>query len=64
VRAEQTSRFAEQLGYTTPDVDTTATRSTDAMRRGYERSLSEADRRRVSFYFKSRQRRSDLSALR
>jgi len=51
VRAEQTARFAEQLGYATPDVDTTATRSTDAMLRGYERSLPEADRRRVSFYF-------------
>jgi hypothetical protein len=51
VRAEQTARFAEQLGYATPDVDTTATRSADAMLRGYERSLPEADRRRVSFYF-------------
>ena len=50
-RAEQTARFAEQLGYSTPDVDTTATRSADAMLRGYERSLPEADRRRVSFYF-------------
>jgi hypothetical protein len=51
MRAEQTARFAEQFGYATPDVDTTATRSTDAMLRGYERSLPEADRRRVSFYF-------------
>jgi hypothetical protein len=50
-RAAQTARFAEQLGYATPDVDTTATRSADAMLRGYERSLPEADRRRVSFYF-------------
>jgi len=50
-RAEQTARFAEQLGYSTPNVDTTATRSTDAMLRGYERSLPESDRRRVSFYF-------------
>jgi len=50
-RAEQTARFAEQLGYSTPNVDTTATRTTDAMLRGYERSLPESDRRRVSFYF-------------
>jgi hypothetical protein len=50
-RAQQTARFAEELGYATPDVDTTATRSADAMLRGYERSLTEAERRRVSFYF-------------
>jgi len=50
-RVAETARFAEQFGYSTPDVDTTATRSTDAMLRGYERSLPEADRRRVSFYF-------------
>ena len=50
-RAEQTAQFAEQLGYSAPDVDTTATRTTDSMLRGYERSLSESERRRVSFYF-------------
>lgn len=50
-QAEQTAKFAEQLGYRTPDVDTSATRSTDAMLRGYERSLSETERKRVSFYF-------------
>jgi hypothetical protein len=50
-QAEQTARFAEQLGYTTPDVDTTATRRTDAVLAGYERNLPEAERKRVSFYF-------------
>jgi hypothetical protein len=50
-QAEQTALFTEQLGYTTPDVDTTATRSTDAMLRGYVRDLPEAERKRVSFYF-------------
>lgn len=51
VQSQETSRFADQLGYTEPDVDTTATRSTDALITGYERTLSEADRKRVSFYF-------------
>jgi hypothetical protein len=50
-QAEATARFAEQLGYTTPDVDTSAARSTDAMFRGYAQSLPEAERKRVSFYF-------------
>jgi hypothetical protein len=50
-QAQQTARFAEQLGYTIPDVDTSAMRSTDAMLRGYEQSLPEAERKRVSFYF-------------
>ena len=51
VQSQETSRFADQLGYTEPDVDTTATRSTDALIRGYEQSLPEAERKRVSFYF-------------
>ena len=50
-QAAQTARFAEQLGYTTPSVDTTAMRRTDAMLRGYESSLPESERKRVSFYF-------------
>ncbi|HVX38297.1 MAG TPA: hypothetical protein VHB25_01895 [Gemmatimonadaceae bacterium] len=50
-QSEETAKFAEQLGYSNPDVDTAATRSTDAMFRGYEQSLPESERRRVSFYF-------------
>jgi hypothetical protein len=50
-RAQQTARFAQQLGYTTPDVDTLATRSTDSMLRRYELAIPEAERKRVSFYF-------------
>jgi hypothetical protein len=50
-QAQQTAKFAEQLGYTTPDVDTTAVRNTDAMLRGYEAGIPEAERKRVSFYF-------------
>jgi hypothetical protein len=50
-QSRQTADFAEQLSWTTPDVDTTATRRTDSMIRGFETSLSEADRKAVSFYF-------------
>jgi hypothetical protein len=51
VQSRQTARFADQLGWTTPDVDSSATRAADAIVRGYEQSLTEADRKAVSFYF-------------
>jgi hypothetical protein len=51
VQSQQTARFADQLGYVTPDVETTATNGTDAILRGFEQSLPEAERRNVSFYF-------------
>ena len=35
----------------TPTIDSTALRNTDALLRGYEQSLSESDRKAVSFYF-------------
>lgn len=50
-QSRQTARFADQLGFVTPDVDSAATRSADAMVRGYERSLSDQERTAVSFYF-------------
>jgi hypothetical protein len=50
-QARQTSRFADELGFTTPDVDTTASRATDTLLRSYEQAIPEAERRRVSFYF-------------
>jgi len=51
VQSRQTATFAEQLGDTHPTVDTAATRRADAMMRGYEASIPEAERKRVSFYF-------------
>jgi hypothetical protein len=51
VQSQETARFAEQLGYSEPNVDTAATRNTDALLRGYEQSLPETERQRVSFYF-------------
>ena len=50
-QSQQTAKFADQLGWTPPEVDSAATRSADALLRGYEQSLSEADRKAVSFYF-------------
>ena len=51
IPSAQSAKFAEQLGYVTPDVDTLATRSTDDLLRGYESDIPEAERKRVSFYF-------------
>ncbi len=50
-QSSETAKFAEQLGYMTPDVDSAAINRTDQLLRGYEQSLPEAERRRVSFYF-------------
>ena len=50
-QSAQSAKFAEQLGYVTPDVDTLATRSNDSLLGGYESDLPEAERKRVSFYF-------------
>ena len=51
VQSGQSTRFAEQLGASQPAVDTAATRRADQMMRGYEASIPEAERKRVSFYF-------------
>ena len=51
VQSRQTAKFADQLGYTAPPEDTAATRRSDEMMRGYEASIPEGERRRVSFYF-------------
>ena len=50
-QSRQTADFTDQLEWTTPDVDSTATLRTDTLIRGFESSLSEADRKAVSFYF-------------
>jgi hypothetical protein len=51
VQSRQTARFADQLGRAAPRVDTAATRRADEMMRGYEASIPEGERKRVSFYF-------------
>ena len=51
LQSQQTARFADQLVWTTPEVDSQATRRSDAMLRGYEQTIPEAERKRLSFYF-------------
>ena len=51
VQSRQTATFAEQLADAHPAVDTAATRRAGEMMRGYEASIPEAERKRVSFYF-------------
>ncbi len=50
-QSEQTARLAEQLGDETPNLETAAARSTDALFLGYQRGVPEAERKRVSFYY-------------
>jgi hypothetical protein len=51
VQSAQTARFADQLGWTTPEVDSAAVRRGDARIRGYEQALSNENRTAFSFYF-------------
>jgi hypothetical protein len=51
VQSRQSASFVQRLGDAQPAVDTAATRRADQMMRGYEASIPEAERRRVSFYF-------------
>jgi phosphatidylserine/phosphatidylglycerophosphate/cardiolipin synthase-like enzyme len=51
VQSRQTASFAQQLGDLHPAIDTAAVRRADQMMRGYEASIPEAERKRVSFYF-------------
>ena len=50
-QARQTARLAEAIGAPLPPADTAAIRAADARLQGYERTLSAADRRRLTFYF-------------
>jgi hypothetical protein len=50
-QSRRTARFAEQLGYVTPDVEADATRSADALLLGFQRGVPEAERKSVSFYY-------------
>ena len=60
VQSQQTARVFEQLGRTVPQVQDDAVRASDRLLRGYELALSEADRKRVSFYFSLGTQNQDL----
>ena len=51
VQSQATAKFADELGFTTPGVDSSATRTADALLRGFEQAVPEAERKRVSFYY-------------
>jgi hypothetical protein len=50
-QAQRTIRLADALGGPPAAVDTTAGQAIDALIQGYEQSLTNADRKRLSFYF-------------
>ena len=62
-QSRQTATFADQLGDTHPALDTTATRRTDEMMRGYEASIPAAERKRVSFFFAEGSQNMDQRGL-
>jgi hypothetical protein len=62
-QARQTARLADAIGTPQPPADTTAARAADARLQGYERSLSEADRKRLSFYFSAGSQNHDPRGL-
>jgi hypothetical protein len=49
-QSQATARLSDAIGYTDGAFDSTAVRQNDAMLRGFEESLSPADRKRASFY--------------
>jgi hypothetical protein len=51
VQSRETARLAEAIGAVPPGADSAAVRAADALLQGYERSLSEAERKRITFYF-------------
>jgi len=59
----QTARFAGQLGATTPESDAEAMRASDQLLNGYEQSLTEAERKQVSFYFTAGTQNQDPRGL-
>ncbi|MEX2177464.1 MAG: hypothetical protein WD801_02060 [Gemmatimonadaceae bacterium] len=50
-QSRRSSTFADQMSWTTPDVDSSALRDADEVLRGYEEAIPEAERKRFSFYF-------------
>ena len=50
VQAAQSADFAQQLGYVTPDVDSLATRATDALLGNWEADIPEAERNKAHFF--------------
>jgi hypothetical protein len=62
-QAEGTARLSDAIGSEAPPPDTAAARATEEMLDGYERSMSEEERKRVSFYFAVGTQNHDLRGL-
>jgi phosphatidylserine/phosphatidylglycerophosphate/cardiolipin synthase-like enzyme len=63
LQSEQTAKFGDQFGWTTPAIDSAATRTADAILWSYEQGLSETDRKAVSFYFSTGTQNMDPRGL-
>lgn len=50
VQSQESVRLAEAIG-ATPRIDSAAARAADLLLQGFERSLSEAERKQITFYF-------------
>jgi len=62
VQAQETARLAEAIG-TAQRVDSAAARAADLLLQGFERSLSEAERKQITFYFSLGTQNHDLRGL-
>jgi hypothetical protein len=62
-QAEGTARLSDAIGSEAPPPDTAAARATEEMLDGYERSMNEEERKRVSFYFAVGTQNHDLRSL-
>lgn len=62
-QSRQTTRLADAIGASIPAADTAAARAADERLQGYQRSLSEADRKRLTFYFEVGSQNHDARGL-
>ena len=63
MQAEGTARLTDQIMTEAPRPDTVAARRTEDLLGRYERSLSEADRKRISFFFAIGNQNHDMRGL-
>jgi hypothetical protein len=62
LQAQETARLAEAIG-TAQRVDSATARAADLLLQGFERSLSEAERKQITFYFSLGTQNHDLRGL-
>jgi phosphatidylserine/phosphatidylglycerophosphate/cardiolipin synthase-like enzyme len=62
-QAYETERLADAIAAAQPPADTAAVRAADALLQAYDHSLSDADRKRLSFYFAAGSQNHDTRGL-